>query len=146
MDTTGLSQNPFFTSAEVPAWGTESEAEASCIGSIGYVLVSWIWALIWHMGLDPLKWIMAYAINDDGFRDRAAFNKQRQRPAVLDERHSLEEATVPGTGLCVGLGWWGGVCCVSLSQSSCCVLLGRSCVPSSFFSPLFWHTHLIITS
>ena len=35
-----------------------------------WVLVSWIWALIWHMPLDLIKWIMAYILNEDGFRQR----------------------------------------------------------------------------
>jgi H+-transporting ATPase len=25
------------------------------LGCTYYVVVAWIWALIWHMGLDPLK-------------------------------------------------------------------------------------------
>ena len=116
MDTTGLSTNPFFSSGEVPAYGSESEFEASCIGAIGYALVSWIWAIIFHFGLDPLKWLMAYMINDDGFRDRAAFNKTRTRPAVLDQRSATEEATVPGA--------WRG-CCADGSRVGavqCCIV------------------------
>ena len=35
-----------------------------------WVLVSWIWSLIWHMPLDLIKWIMAYILNEDGFRQR----------------------------------------------------------------------------
>ena len=35
-----------------------------------WVLVSWIWSLIWHMPLDLIKWIMAYILNEDGFRSK----------------------------------------------------------------------------
>ena len=34
------------------------------------MLVSWIWAAIFHVPLDLIKWGMAYALNEDGFRDR----------------------------------------------------------------------------
>ena len=33
-------------------------------------MVAWIWAFIWHLPLDLIKWAMAYILNEDGFRDR----------------------------------------------------------------------------
>lgn len=41
--------------AQVPLVGTEGVFTASVLGCTYYVLVAWIWSIIWHMGLDPLK-------------------------------------------------------------------------------------------
>jgi len=30
-------------------------------------------SIIWHLGLDPIKWLMAWALNEDGVRSRASF-------------------------------------------------------------------------
>jgi H+-transporting ATPase len=43
---------------------------AAVLGCTYYVVAAWIWSLIWHMGLDPLKWIMMYMMDDEGFRSR----------------------------------------------------------------------------
>ena len=42
----------------------------ACFGRRAYVLVAWIWSFIWHLPLDLIKWMMAYVLNEDGFRDR----------------------------------------------------------------------------
>ena len=34
------------------------------------MLVAWVWSFIWHIPLDLIKWMMAYILNEDGFRDR----------------------------------------------------------------------------
>lgn len=62
--------NPFFTARQVPLAGTESEFTASVIGCTYYVVAAWIWAAIWHLGLDPIKWIMYYIMDEEGFRRR----------------------------------------------------------------------------
>lgn len=43
-----------------------------------YVIVAWIWSIIWYLGLDPIKWVMMWILNEDGWRDHAAFKKQKQ--------------------------------------------------------------------
>ena len=40
---------------QVPQYGTEAESTASVLGCTYYVIAAWIWAIIWHMGLDPIK-------------------------------------------------------------------------------------------
>lgn len=35
-----------------------------------YVIVAWIWSFLFYLPLDLIKWGMAYALNEDGFRDR----------------------------------------------------------------------------
>ncbi|PSC74572.1 plasma-membrane proton-efflux P-type ATPase [Micractinium conductrix] len=60
--------NPFFSAREAPIAGTESAFTASVLGCTYYVIVAWVWSLIWHMGLDPLKWIMMYMLDEEGFR------------------------------------------------------------------------------
>ena len=47
-----------------------SGCEQACFGCRAYVLVAWIWSFIWHLPLDLIKWMMAYILNEDGFRDR----------------------------------------------------------------------------
>lgn len=57
-----LSANPgIFLSSErsVPIFGNESVFTASFIGcGAGYVLVAWVWALIWYIPLDFIKFIL----------------------------------------------------------------------------------------
>ena len=40
---------------QVPVYGTEGAFTASVLGSTYYVVAAWIWAIIWHFGLDPIK-------------------------------------------------------------------------------------------
>lgn len=72
--------NPFFNKREVPITGTESQFTASVIGSLYYVIAAWIWAAIWYFGLDPIKWMMHYILNEEGIRHQPLFqtffNKQ----------------------------------------------------------------------
>lgn len=51
-----------------------------------YALVAWIWAFIWHLPLDLIKWIMAYILNEDGFRDRM----HGRGPATLATEQAAE--------------------------------------------------------
>ncbi|PRW57643.1 plasma-membrane proton-efflux P-type ATPase isoform B [Chlorella sorokiniana] len=62
--------HPFWSNKGAPIAGTESAYTASVLGCTYYVVAAWIWSLIWHMGLDPLKWIMMYMMDDEGFRSR----------------------------------------------------------------------------
>eukprot|EP00873_Tetraselmis_striata_P006578 jgi/Tetstr1/426842/TSEL_017057.t1 len=55
-----------------PIANTEGVHEPSIIGCGWYVLVAWIWSLIWHMGMDPLKFAVMYIVNEDGFREHSA--------------------------------------------------------------------------
>ena len=55
---------------QVPRANTEGTNTASVIGCTYYVAVGIIWSIIWYVGLDPIKWVMAYILNEDGFRDR----------------------------------------------------------------------------
>lgn len=54
---------------QVPRFGTEGVFTASVIGCTYYVVVALIWSIIWYVALDPIKWIMAWMLNEDGFRD-----------------------------------------------------------------------------
>ncbi|KAL4418761.1 hypothetical protein ABPG77_005772 [Micractinium sp. CCAP 211/92] len=60
--------NPFWSSRKAPVYGTEGAFTASVIGCTYYVIAAWIWAIIWHFGLDPLKWIMMYLADEEGMR------------------------------------------------------------------------------
>ena len=42
------------------------------------MIVAWIWSIIWYMGLDPIKWVMMYILNEDGVRDRSAFTQAKK--------------------------------------------------------------------
>ena len=54
---------------QVPRFGTEGVFTASVIGCTYYIVVALIWSIIFYVGLDPIKWLMAYILNEDGFRD-----------------------------------------------------------------------------
>ena len=41
--------------------------------------MAWIWSILFYLGLDPIKWAMAWAMNEDGFRTRT-LNRRRQQP------------------------------------------------------------------
>ena len=32
------------------------------------MVVAWIWAIIWYVALDPIKWAMQWILDEDGFR------------------------------------------------------------------------------
>ena len=87
--------NPFFAKREVPIYGTESVFTASVIGCTYYVVAAWIWAAIWSFGLDPVKWLMHYILNEDGIREQSLyetfFNKPRQHVA-LNAKVSLRDS------------------------------------------------------
>ena len=34
----------------------------------GYVIVAWVWSLMWYVALDPIKWAMAYILDEEGIR------------------------------------------------------------------------------
>ncbi|GAB4823503.1 hypothetical protein N2152v2_010549 [Parachlorella kessleri] len=67
-------RHPFFAHNQVPQYGTEAEATASVLGCTYYVIAAWIWAIIWHMGLDPIKWAMMYILNEEGIRQRGLYD------------------------------------------------------------------------
>ena len=60
----------WYLQRQVPRANTEGTNTASVIGCTYYVVVGIIWSIIWYVGLDPIKWMMAYILNEDGFRDR----------------------------------------------------------------------------
>ena len=51
-----------------------------CVANRGYVIVAWIWSILFYLGLDPIKWAMAYAMNEDGFRTRTLQRRRAQPP------------------------------------------------------------------
>lgn len=71
----------FFSSRQAPIAGTESSFGASVIGCTYWILVAWIWSAIWYVLLDPIKWMLAYALNEDGFRDHNSWLKDKKRSA-----------------------------------------------------------------
>ncbi|GLI62247.1 hypothetical protein VaNZ11_004843 [Volvox africanus] len=78
----------FFPSKEVPIEGTESRYTASVIGCLGYVIVAWIWSGIWYVLLDPIKWILCWVLNEDGFRDvsSARFERRQELQRISQEK------------------------------------------------------------
>ncbi len=55
-------------------------ADSSCVSRAlsYYVIVAWIWAIIWYLGLDPIKWAMMWILNEDGWRNKAAFQQEKK--------------------------------------------------------------------
>lgn len=56
-----------------------------------YVIAAWIWAIIWYMGLDPIKWALAWALDEDSMRtgrrgliDRTQAPKQTEEPQGMN--------------------------------------------------------------
>lgn len=66
----GGGRNAFFASNIGPQANTEGVYIDSIMGCLAYAVVAWIWAFIWYIPLDLIKWIIAYILNEDGFRDR----------------------------------------------------------------------------
>ncbi|GBF93844.1 plasma-membrane proton-efflux P-type ATPase [Raphidocelis subcapitata] len=64
----------FFPSRAVPVAGTEGVFTPSVIGAGEWVVVAWVWSLIWHMGLDPVKWAMSWLLNSNGVRSRSSYS------------------------------------------------------------------------
>eukprot|EP00879_Flechtneria_rotunda_P000106 GHRR01000160.1.p1 GENE.GHRR01000160.1~~GHRR01000160.1.p1 ORF type:complete len:747 (+),score=230.67 GHRR01000160.1:4862-7102(+) len=80
-----LNYPKYWASGRVPVAGTEGVYTASVIGCREWVLVAWIWSLIWYIGLDPLKWTLMWALNEDGYRSRHSWKRHirnRARPAT----------------------------------------------------------------
>eukprot|EP00121_Abeoforma_whisleri_P013346 Awhi_evm2s12309 len=48
-----------------PLYGTNSVDTASVLGCGTWVIVAWVWSLIWYIPLDFIKFLMAFAFNDD---------------------------------------------------------------------------------
>lgn len=71
---------------KVPRHHTEGASTASIIGCLGYVIVAWVWSAIWYMGLDPIKFALCWILNEDGFRDRKAFEEAQAKSTALDRR------------------------------------------------------------
>ena len=38
----------------------------------GYILVAWIWALLFYVPLDPIKWVMLWILNEENLRKRVS--------------------------------------------------------------------------
>lgn len=70
---------PFWSTKTAPLAGTEGEFTASVLGATSYVLVAWIWSALWYVGLDPIKWFMAYVMNEDGARKNLFFGTRGER-------------------------------------------------------------------
>lgn len=84
----------FWSAKQAPIYGTESSFGASVLGCTYWVLVAWIWSAMWYVLLDPIKWGLAYALNEDGFRDRASWLKAKKRsaPVHVDKERELGPA------------------------------------------------------
>ena len=62
-----------------------------------YVLVAWIWSFAFYLLLDPLKWIMAYIMNEDGFRSQGRWKAANRKRGAARRREAGEKSeTVPG--------------------------------------------------
>ncbi len=48
------------------------------------MIVAWIWAFAWSLGLDPIKWAMMVLLNENGWRDRLiAYIRSRGRKVQM---------------------------------------------------------------
>jgi H+-transporting ATPase len=74
----------FYPNKMVPIALTESVSTGTVIGCTGYIIVAWVWSCIWYMGLDPLKWALAWILNEDGFRSKEEFAKKGKRHDKAD--------------------------------------------------------------
>ncbi|KNC80656.1 plasma-membrane proton-efflux P-type ATPase [Sphaeroforma arctica JP610] len=52
-------------SGAAPLYGTESVYEASLLGCGVWVIVAWVWAILWFIPLDFIKFAMAYICDGD---------------------------------------------------------------------------------
>lgn len=82
--------NPFWSAREVPIYGTESVFTASAIGCTEYAIVAWIWAMIWYVGLDPVKWMIMWILNEEGIRGHGFFQ------GMLAQRHEITGVAAQG--------------------------------------------------
>jgi len=83
---------PIQYSGAGPITGTEGVYEPSVIGCGWYVLVAWVWSIIWHMGMDPLKFVMMWVLNEDGFRGQGGcFNSSS---SIIASNNSKRLSTV----------------------------------------------------
>ncbi|KAG1652728.1 hypothetical protein FOA52_007442 [Chlamydomonas sp. UWO 241] len=87
----------FFPAREVPISHTESVYTASVLGCLGYVVVAWVWSIVWYMPMDPIKWCLCWILNEDGFRNIKAWEKQKLESAPSRIK-SDEGVTVGGVG------------------------------------------------
>lgn len=78
---------------QVPRFGTEGVFTASVIGCTYYVIVALIWSIIWYVALDPIKWAMAWALNEDGFRDMKVRNHRHRETRIA--AHILRLCPMP---------------------------------------------------
>ena len=63
------------------------------------MIVAWIWSILFYLGLDPIKWAMAYAMNEYGFRTRTL---NRRRPVPPPEARPLRRPQLqPGPCCCL---------------------------------------------
>jgi H+-transporting ATPase len=111
------SDNPFYSANEVPVAGTEAAYTASVIGSLYYAGAAWIWAAIWYVGLDPIKWCLMAALDEEGVRSRPFFESAFARrgdvvgvqPTFAGGRASMTRASVARTSVQLGGPAAGGV-------------------------------------
>ena len=46
------------------------------------MLVAWIWSLLWYLALDPLKWALAWVLNENGMRSSSTWRLDQVCGAV----------------------------------------------------------------
>jgi hypothetical protein len=93
------SDNPFYSANEVPVAGTEAAFTASVIGSLYYAGAAWIWAAIWYVGLDPIKWMLMAALDEEGVRRRPFLESAfARRGEVVGAAGLFSPARVSSTG------------------------------------------------
>lgn len=78
-------------SHNAPAAGTESVFLASVVACTGYVIVAWVWALMWYVALDPIKWAMAYILDEEGIRTgkRGMIDPAQRSKANEEQQHGM---------------------------------------------------------
>eukprot|EP00884_Botryococcus_braunii_P014032 jgi/Botrbrau1/2262/Bobra.101_2s0086.1 len=75
-----------------PSPTPESTFVDSVIGCTSYVGVAWVWAIIFYMGLDPLKWLMAYILDEEGLRTGTKEHMKAFLKRVPTRRRMKEQA------------------------------------------------------
>ncbi|CAL8464533.1 g4068 [Coccomyxa elongata] len=88
--------SPPFFEHKAPVAHTESGSTDSTIGCTYYVIVAWIWAMLFYLGLDPLKWALMWIFNEEGFRDRRRLSRDRRRAPPSEVGREEAMATMTG--------------------------------------------------
>ena len=47
------------------------------------MFVAWVWSILWYLALDPLRWALAWCLNENGMRNRSTWRSEQVGLAVV---------------------------------------------------------------